>query len=373
MSHQQPSLQQPTTGPAKAPRPQLRTLPKPQQQQKPQQQPQQQQQQQPQQQQQQQPPQQQQPGTPQSTNRTTSPVIRAASPIQSPQRMNGQSPRHSPERQHQFMLQQQQQKLLLQQQQRQLHQQRQLQQQKQIQQQRQLQQQQQLQQRRQVQQQNSRSSPRRKKSKSSCCFPCCCCSSSGDEGSSKIAKGRNQNVHLSEPGNDASHIASLHRTRRSESKGKQICKKFITFLFSQVGMGVLVVGYSIMGGFLFNWLESSEEAMQKKKVNVTSFRENAKDQLWNVTVEFNVLFEQNWTMEADRILTEFQNQVHQAVKNGSWDGNDLTAEQMWSFAGSLLYCITVITTIVVVVVVEVVLVVVVVVVVVSSLSSSSQL
>ena len=67
--------------------------------------------------------------------------------------------------------------------------------------------------------------------------------------------------------------------------------------------------------------------------------------LWNITEELNILYEQNWTKMADDILHRFQEHVYQAVKDGSWDGQDVEADVRWSFAGSLLYSITVISTI----------------------------
>ncbi|RUS72331.1 hypothetical protein EGW08_019910, partial [Elysia chlorotica] len=142
---------------------------------------------------------------------------------------------------------------------------------------------------------------------------------------------------------DASHIASIHRGRRAASRGRQCCKKFLTFLFSQVGMCALVVSYTIMGGFLFNWLEADNEVTQRETVQHA--RERSASELWNITESLNVLYEKNWTMMADEILKRFQEHVYVAVKDGSWDGQDVTADVRWSFPGSLLYSITVISTI----------------------------
>ncbi|GFO43276.1 two pore potassium channel protein sup-9 [Plakobranchus ocellatus] len=183
----------------------------------------------------------------------------------------------------------------------------------------------------------------------SCCYTCCCCccssDSSTDSHSKASASQRPQGSRgVMEPGDDASHIASLTHVKHREPKGWQICKKFLTFIFSQVGMCAIVVGYSIMGGFLFRWLESSSELVQR--LDIHSARRESVSELWNLTEELNILYEKNWTMMADKIFLRFQEHVYQAVKSGGWDGRDVdVAEMKWSFAGSLLYSITVITTI----------------------------
>ena len=168
-------------------------------------------------------------------------------PVYSP----SQDPKLQQHQQHQQQRQQQQQQLLLQRQQ-ELHK--------------------QQQQRQQLQLQNARRPPRKPRS---CCYTCCCCccanSDDDHDDHAKTSAGRNQNTSSTRlspgPGDDAAHIASLHTRPRKQSRGKQICKKFFTFLFSQVGLCGLVVGYSIMGGFLFGWLESPTENAEKESTS----------------------------------------------------------------------------------------------------------
>lgn len=65
-----------------------------------------------------------------------------------------------------------------------------------------------------------------------------------------------------------------------------------------------------------------------------------------MTQELNILYEKNWTALADKIMKEFQNEIVTAVKEKGWDGRDEYNDDVkWSFSGSLLYSITVITTI----------------------------
>jgi len=55
----------------------------------------------------------------------------------------------------------------------------------------------------------------------------------------------------------------------------------------------------------------------------------------------------NFTSRVEDILRSFQHEVRAAVKDQGWDGNDDTdeAQLQWSFAGALLYAVTVTTTI----------------------------
>jgi len=56
---------------------------------------------------------------------------------------------------------------------------------------------------------------------------------------------------------------------------------------------------------------------------------------------------QNFTARVEDIFRAFQREVRDAVKDEGWDGNDDTdvARLQWSFAGALLYAVTVTTTI----------------------------
>ena len=119
-------------------------------------------------------------------------------------------------------------------------------------------------------------------------------------------------------------------------------KQFVAFLFSHVGLCIIVVAYSIMGGVVFQGLEAENERFQK--TTVANMRRHHVDRLWNLTVELNVLYKLNWTFLANNVLLDFQNDVHRAAKEKGWDGEDGKALQ-WTFAGALLYSVTVITTI----------------------------
>lgn len=65
----------------------------------------------------------------------------------------------------------------------------------------------------------------------------------------------------------------------------QGCLSFIRqlfgFLFSHIGLLSLVVGYCIMGAFIFEELEKDNEIFVKR--NMTRTREAVTEQLWDIT------------------------------------------------------------------------------------------
>ncbi|XP_045172160.2 potassium channel subfamily K member 18-like [Mercenaria mercenaria] len=134
------------------------------------------------------------------------------------------------------------------------------------------------------------------------------------------------------------------RRQKCAKKCVKCCKKFTTFLFSNIGLCSAVVAYSILGGFIFQNLEAPNEIL--KRHQVTSERKSFAKDLWELVDDEIVFFEDNFTQAAEMILIKYQKVVLDAKKNG-WDGaeGDDDAPPQWSYAGSLLYAVTVITTI----------------------------
>ena len=61
----------------------------------------------------------------------------------------------------------------------------------------------------------------------------------------------------------------------------QFLRKVISFLLSHIGLLSLVVGYCIMGAFVFEILEKDHELMVKR--NMTKNRLSVTDDLWAIT------------------------------------------------------------------------------------------
>lgn len=67
---------------------------------------------------------------------------------------------------------------------------------------------------------------------------------------------------------------------------KNSFRKSIAFLFSHIGLTALVVGYSIMGAFLFKHLEHDHEISQMGVIK--EWKNDAVFDIWNITNEVHV-------------------------------------------------------------------------------------
>jgi len=167
-------------------------------------------------------------------------------------------------------------------------------------------------------------------------------------------------------GLDAGELEELRREKRRRRRQRlsTCCKSAVAFLFSHIGLAAMVVAYSIMGGFLFQAIEAPAE--QSTKYRVLAARKRGIDEVWRLAAQLcdrrrrrrsptTVVPEQTTVAGVDAayaaqigaILLEFQTEVLHAVQDLGWDGNDDVTESklQWSFAGALLYAVTVITTI----------------------------
>lgn len=111
---------------------------------------------------------------------------------------------------------------------------------------------------------------------------------------------------------------------------------------SHFGLCSLVVGYCVMGAFLFEYLEAANE--RSKRLEMMRWRSSLADALWQLTAEAPLLDQANWTGEAVARLRRFEVTLVQAVRKEGYDGKE-DAQLQWSFTGALLYSIIVITTI----------------------------
>ena len=125
------------------------------------------------------------------------------------------------------------------------------------------------------------------------------------------------------------------------SKFKDAFRSFVAWVFSNVGICVLVVGYLIIGALTFQQIEGPEEV--KISYRVGQYRKDIVQKLWDITDKYNVLEFEKWKSESEAVVMDFQNHVVEQTDNG-YDGSDGHPNQ-WTFSGSLLYSITVITTI----------------------------
>ncbi|KAK8728107.1 hypothetical protein OTU49_009396 [Cherax quadricarinatus] len=137
-----------------------------------------------------------------------------------------------------------------------------------------------------------------------------------------------------------SHAPHYHYVKPFGEKLKDCCRSTIAFIFSNVGVCGLMVGYTIMGAFLFSAIESQNDVV----ITADVIRNQTIEQLWNITVMYNVLDKPNWRANVSHIMLTYQRAIIKLVDEG-WDGGNTTLPNKWSIEGGFLYSLTVITTI----------------------------
>ncbi|XP_048505236.1 TWiK family of potassium channels protein 18 isoform X2 [Athalia rosae] len=134
-----------------------------------------------------------------------------------------------------------------------------------------------------------------------------------------------------------------YRRRRKKPWAERLAdwtRSFIAFLFSNVGIVCLVVGYTIAGAFIFISIEANAA---KSKFDPIGTRDETAAQLWDLTFKENIFSEEQWKIEVERMLEKYQKLVVDAVNNDGYKGE--IPKLGWTFAGAFLYSLTVITTI----------------------------
>ncbi|XP_037092491.1 TWiK family of potassium channels protein 7-like [Pollicipes pollicipes] len=140
-------------------------------------------------------------------------------------------------------------------------------------------------------------------------------------------------------------MATRRRTRRRDKSTseqvKDCCRAVTAFVFSNVGIIALFLGYAIVGAIVFQKIEGEDKLTPNNRV--IGLRHATVQELWDITRALNVMFEGNWTELVDEKILQFQNSIVAAVGDG-YDGRPEVTTQ-WSFSGGFLYSLTVMTTI----------------------------
>ncbi|EFX74663.1 hypothetical protein DAPPUDRAFT_324055 [Daphnia pulex] len=122
-------------------------------------------------------------------------------------------------------------------------------------------------------------------------------------------------------------------------KLKDCCRQFVAFMFTQVGVGALVVSYAIMGAFAFMAIEGESENSENND-HVAHLRSSCLSRLWNVTDHLNVLEERKWKLDVRQVLLDHQQAMALAIKGG-YDGR--TNQERWTFPSALMFSLSVFT------------------------------
>ena len=119
-------------------------------------------------------------------------------------------------------------------------------------------------------------------------------------------------------------------------------KMVIVFAFSHVGLTGCVVGYSILGGWIFKGIEAPYELELRRQAG--EIREKYTLQIIKLSEEA-MLEGQNPSNASADLLQEFEEEIVRFTDTTGWDGSEEEEQMKWSYAGALLYSVTVITTI----------------------------
>lgn len=119
-------------------------------------------------------------------------------------------------------------------------------------------------------------------------------------------------------------------------KLKDCCRKLVAFMFTQVGVGGVIVGYAICGAFFFKWIEEGHE--NSKILLIDQVRSETVEKLWNATEAFNMLNNTAWVDEVNSILFKYQKNFTGEVRKGY---DKRLPSDIWTFPGALMYCLSV--------------------------------
>ncbi|XP_014663612.1 PREDICTED: uncharacterized protein LOC106806251 [Priapulus caudatus] len=137
-----------------------------------------------------------------------------------------------------------------------------------------------------------------------------------------------------------SGASSVRASRCQQCRSATI--KFIAYLFSNVGLVGLVVGYCVIGAFMFSALELDNELERKKAMSHTRrIYSSAIVQRLRLSGRHS----NDWVDIVSFFLEGFEQNLTQYMTSDGFDGSETRAQPQWEFIGSLLYCVTLVTTI----------------------------
>ncbi|KAF5301598.1 hypothetical protein FQR65_LT08903 [Abscondita terminalis] len=121
----------------------------------------------------------------------------------------------------------------------------------------------------------------------------------------------------------------------SREKIKDCCRKVIAFMCTQVGVGGLVVGYTIVGAFLFKHIEQENKVFQ-----FNQYSAGCLDDLWNISSTVNTVNEPLFRSRMDYVLLNYQNRMVELFRKGF---RGRSPQEIWSFPAALMFSLSIIT------------------------------
>lgn len=119
-------------------------------------------------------------------------------------------------------------------------------------------------------------------------------------------------------------------------KFKDCMRKFAVFMFTQVGVGALIVLYALVGAAMFRAIE--KERINIERLELLKYRDSIVDHLWNVADKHNILNNTAYVLQTNDLLLDYQEKFAHLVRQGY---HDIEPEQLWTFPAALMYCLSV--------------------------------
>lgn len=119
-------------------------------------------------------------------------------------------------------------------------------------------------------------------------------------------------------------------------KMKDCCRKLVAFMFTQVGVGGLIVAYAICGAVAFEYVE--ERYVCQERLKAEKLKNETVEMLWNVTEQYNMLNTSAWVVKVDKALASYQKELTTLIRNGY---EEKSPEDIWDFSTALMFCLSV--------------------------------
>lgn len=107
-------------------------------------------------------------------------------------------------------------------------------------------------------------------------------------------------------------------------------------MFTQVGVGGVIVGYAVCGAFAFIAIEEKYDNEGIRRV--AKMRNETAASLWNATEQFNMLNTTAWAEEVHSILMAYQTNFTDIVRKG-YERREPT--EIWNFSTALMFCLSI--------------------------------
>ncbi|XP_072381657.1 potassium channel subfamily K member 18 [Diabrotica undecimpunctata] len=165
-----------------------------------------------------------------------------------------------------------------------------------------------------------------------------------------------------------------------QKKARRRSKAFLAGLATNLGICLLLFGYTLIGSVIFLSIEGGSSYQRQHQTLATTSLSNSVttnnkksnhsaelkakndearaktvENIWDITVSLNILYRDNWTRLAAQEISRFQEELlkslteemahQQPLQVAKFGGKLISENYEWSFAKAFLYSLTVLTTI----------------------------